>query len=362
MTRPIRSKALVYSGQSGQLVLEELDVPPLKLGQALVRVDGCTLCGSDLHSLHGRRQVPTPTILGHEIVGSLVEMEASFPRSDIQGEPLAIGDRVTWAIVANCGTCFYCQRGLEQKCENACKYGHMGFDSGHVLSGGLSEYCILGSGTHVIKVPRSVSLELITPASCATATVMAAMSDLPDPAAVASRIAILGAGMLGLTACAVAKQRGWKEVVVVDPISSKRELALRFGATQAFSSEDWLVHSKHNKGYGFDAVLELSGAQMMMVPALESLRIGGHLVLVGAVFPVPPITLLPEQIVRNQITLRGIHNYRPKHLSEAVQFLVQHGQTYAFADLVSSWHDLTEVEALVQNGLTSSQVRLGVKP
>ena len=362
MKRPARSKALVYSGQSSQLTLRELDIPPLQPGQALICVDGCTLCGSDLHSLHGRRQVPTPTILGHEIVGSIVEVGDAFPQLDIQGERLKLGDRVTWAIVANCGTCFYCQRGLEQKCESACKYGHMGFDSGHVLSGGLAEYCVLALGTHVIKVPSSLSLELITPASCATATVMAAMSDLPDPSANDSHIAILGAGMLGLTACAVARQRGWKEVSVVDPLLSKRDIALRFGATQAFEPENWLANSKLNKRYGYDAVLELSGAQAMIVPAVESLRMGGHLVLVGAVFPVPPISLLPEHLIRRLITIRGVHNYRPKNLIEAVQFLTQYGQAFPFAELVSTWHDLTEVEALVQGGLPPRQVRIGVKP
>ncbi len=361
MMRPIICKALVYAGESGRLELMELNVPPLAIGQALVRVDGCTLCGSDLHSLHGRRQVPTPTILGHEIVGSIVEMDDAFPKLDMQGESLAIGDRITWAIVANCGKCFYCQRGLEQKCENACKYGHMGFDSGYKLSGGLAEYCLLAPGTHVIKVPSSVSLELITPASCATATVMAAMSDLPNPTANESHIAIIGAGMLGVTACAVAKHRGWRKIVIVDPVPSKRDLAKRFGATEASSPEDWLYHAKVNRGYGCDAVLELSGAQPMMVPALESLRIGGHLVLVGAVFPVPPISLLPEQLIRSQITLRGIHNYRPRHLQEAVHFLTQHGTTFPFVELVSRWYGLTDVKALIESGLPQGPLRIGVQ-
>lgn len=362
MTRLVRSRALVYSGQSGRLELAELDIPPLKPDQALVRVDGCTLCGSDLHSLHGRRQVPTPTILGHEIVGSIVAMGDTFPRSDMQSQRLDLGHRVTWAIVANCGVCFYCRRGLEQKCEHACKYGHMGFDSGHVLSGGLAEYCVLASGTHTIKVPSTVSLEIITPANCATATVMAAMCDLPDPLADDSHIAILGAGMLGLTACAVARQRGWKKIVAIDPVVSKREMAMRFGATHSFSPEEWLVNAKSSHRYGYDAVLELSGAHEMIMPSLESLRIGGHFVLVGAVFPVPPITLLPEQLIRRQITLRGVHNYRPQHLMEAVQFLTQHGQTLPFAELVSGWHKLSEVEALVKHGLSASQVRVGVQP
>ena len=239
MTRPVRSKALVYSGQSGRLELMELVIPQLSAGQALVRVDGCTLCGSDLHSLHGRRQVPIPTILGHEIVGTIVEMGDRFPRSDLQNESLHVGDQVTWAIVANCGHCFYCRRGLEQKCENACKYGHMGFDSGHVLSGGLAEYCVLASGTKVIKLPLGVPLEVITPASCATATAMAAFDVLPQPPIEESHIAIIGAGMLGLTACAVAKMRGWKRVVAIDPILEKRDMALRFGATESMSPEQW---------------------------------------------------------------------------------------------------------------------------
>jgi alcohol dehydrogenase len=191
---------------------------------------------------------------------------------------------------------------------------------------------------------------------------MAAMSELPDPSARDSHITIIGAGMLGLSACAVAKQRGWNQIIVADPIDSKREMALRFGATKTFSPEDWIAQSKDEHRFGCDAVLELSGAQPMMIPALESLRIGGHLVLAGAVFPVPPISVFPEQLIRRQITLRGVHNYRPKHLLEAVQFLTKHGLSFPFADLVSTWHDLSEVEALVKHGLPLNQVRLGVKP
>ena len=93
MTRPTHSQALVYSGDHGKLELTELAIPTLKPDQALVRVTGCTLCGSDLHSLHGRRQVPMPTILGHEIVGEIVEMGSSVFR------PLICRtNRCTWAI------------------------------------------------------------------------------------------------------------------------------------------------------------------------------------------------------------------------------------------------------------------------
>ena len=362
MTRPRFSQALVYSGKHGKLELMEIPIKPIEADQALVRVTSCTLCGSDLHSLHGRREVSTPTILGHEIVGEIVEMGERFPHSDIQNKPLHMGDQVTWAIVANCGHCFYCRRGLEQKCENACKYGHMGFDSGQVLSGGLAEYCVLASGTKTVKLPAGIMLEVVTPASCATATVIAALDELPLPSVDDSHIAIIGAGMLGLTACALARVRGWKRVVAVDPVVEKREMAMRFGATHKFSPENWIADLFGSQSYGCDAVIELSGAQSMIAPGLESLRIGGHMVLVGAVFPVPAVAILPEQIVRRQLTLRGIHNYRPKHLLTAVQFLTEHGNRFPFAELVSSWHELSEVEAIVRNGIPANVVRVGVRP
>ena len=360
--RPQYSKALVYSGEHGKLDLVELRVPELKPDEALVRVTACTLCGSDLHSLHGRRKVPTPTVLGHEIVGELVEMGNQFPTMDMENKPLRLGDHVTWAIVANCGNCFYCRRGLEQKCENACKYGHMGFGSGYELSGGLAEYCVLASGTKTIKLPEGVALEVITPASCATATVMAAMSGLPEANLSHSSIAIIGAGMLGLTACAVAKQRGWSEIVVIDPVLSKRETALRFGATRVYPPQEWPLHCEFRPSHGYDAVIELSGAQPMFMPALEALRIGGHLVLVGAVAPVPPISILPEYLVRHQITLRGIHNYRPTHLLEAVHFLSKFGNAFPFAEQVSMWHDLTETIYAANTESTTRPARIGVKP
>jgi len=362
MTRPSHSKALVYSGLHGKLELREVPIPVLKADQALVRVRGCTLCGSDLHSLHGRRQVPTPTILGHEIVGEMVEMGERFPPFDMQNKQLRLGDQVTWAIVANCGSCFYCRRGLEQKCERACKYGHMGFDSQHELSGGLAEYCVLAPGTKTLKLPDGARLEVYTPASCATATIMAALDALMIPPTDSSDIVMIGAGMLGLTACAVAKTCGWKRIVAIDPVEEKRKLSLRFGATHAFSPEEWTADFVRNPGFGCDAVIELSGACSMIIPAIESLRIGGQLVLVGAVFPVSPISILPEQVIRRQLTLRGIHNYRPDHLLTAVKFLAESGNDFPFAELVTSWHALAEIETLVQDGLPASVARIGVKP
>ena len=66
-------------------------------------------------------------------------------------------------------------------------------------------------------------------------------------------------------------------------------------------------------------------------------------------------------LIRRQITLRGIHNYRPKHLSEAVEFLTQHGKIFPFNELVSQWYDLSEVDSLIRDDRAANQVRIGVR-
>jgi len=77
-------------------------------------------------------------------------------------------------------------------------------------------------------------------------------------------------------------------------------------------------------------------------------RTGGTFVVVGAVFPAPPVELYLEQLVRRQLTLRGIHNYAPRHLLQAVQFLESQHRTYPFASLVAQWQPLTQIAQLLR--------------
>lgn len=351
------ARALVYNGRHGELEQRVMPAPQPAVGEALVRVTACTLCGSDLHSLHGRRTVPTPTILGHEIVGRLVAWGENFSRVDIAGQPLQLGDRVTWAVVAACGRCYYCLRQLPQKCQQACKYGHMGFDSGYVWSGGLAEFCLLVPGTALVKIPEGVPDEQIAPASCATATVMAALEQLPPGPT--EHVTILGAGMLGLTAAAILQSRGVAAITVVDPQEQRLQAALRCGATRVITPESLRADTLHPPS---DAVLEFSGSETLIPWSLDALRMGGRLVLVGAVFPVPAVEILPERIVRHQLSIVGVHNYRPEHLRQGVEFLVTRGGEYPLAEFVTGWYDLEQTASLLRAGLPAGVIRLGVRP
>ena len=355
----VTAQAAVFSGVSDEITLCQLSIPKLCESEILVRVSGCTICGSDLHSFHGRRTVPVPTILGHEIVGEIIEIGGTSTLFDLEGRELRRGDRVTWAIMANCGFCDLCQRGLSQKCLNGVKYGHEPFRPGRELLGGLAEYCLLVPGTSIVRLPDELPLAVACPASCATATIAAALEAAGD--LTGRTVCLSGAGMLGLTACAMSRVQGAAKVVSVDPVSARRKLATEFGATRTCPPDELSAVAIEEVGtLGFDVVLELSGNPAAFQATWPLIRTGGTLALVGSVFPGPSMPIALEQIVRRHLTIRGVHNYAPRHLLEAVKFLSFAHTQYPFARLVSEWIPLTSIADAFRRGSHPDTIRIGV--
>jgi alcohol dehydrogenase len=199
------------------------------------------------------------------------------------------------------------------------------------------------------------------PASCATATVAAATEaagDLRD-----RTVCVLGAGLLGLTACAMTHAAGASQVICVDRHPGRRERSLRFGATHAAAPEALtdLVHGLTER-HGVDALLEFTGATAAFTAAWPLLRIGGRIVLVGSVFPDTPVPMALEQIVRRHLTISGIHNYAPRHLVTAVQFLATEHQRYPFGELVARWHPLDAIRDAFAEAADPQAIRIGVGP
>ncbi len=352
--------ALIFNGAGTPLELRDLALMEPTGSEILVRVVACTLCGSDLHSVTGRRSVPVPTILGHETLGRIVQFGPSAPRIDAIGSPLKERDRVTWSVVANCGECFFCARELPQKCERQLKYGHEAFQPGRELTGGLAGHCMLVAGTSVVRIPDELSDAAACPANCAGATVGAAIE---VAGTIAGRsILIMGSGMLGVTAIAWARWLGAKDVIACELDPHRRQLAQMFGAHIATTPAD-LVGSVHERtdGRGADVVIELSGSSDAVEAAIPLARMGGTIVLIGSVFPSRAIDLFPERIVRNCLTIRGIHNYAPRHLAAAVRFLTAN-RHLPLEDLVTEWVTLSAVPRAILEPLPEGKLRLGTRP
>lgn len=354
-------RAILFSGSNQPLELIRFPSPKPSGSELLVRVRCCTLCRSDLHTHAGRRIEPMPTVLGHEIVGSIEAFGADAPRTDSAGTPVQVGDRVTWAVAVGCGTCFYCNDDLPQKCERPFKYGHGRTDRQQPLGGGLADCILLVPGTFWLRVPNEVPDEIAAPVNCATAT---AAAMLRAGGAIEGRtVLVLGSGVLGVTACAMARSAGAKLVIVGDPFPACRDRAIDFGATQAFSITE-LTDGVRNatSGRGADLVLELAGTADSVRTAYSLVRTGGTIVLAGTVAPVGTIEFDPEQFVRRMLTVRGVHNYHPRDLIAALGFLAGPGRKYPWTSLIVARHSLENTEQAFKEAHLSPGQRVAVFP
>lgn len=356
--------AAVFTGPGAPLELRRFPLPSLQPSEALVQVECCTVCGSDLHTLTGKRTEKVPSILGHEICGVVVDVGRPAP-CDTDGRPLAAGDRVTWSTAASCGNCDRCTRGLSQKCRSLVKYGHESAAGDRPLSGGLSQYVHLRRGSAVVRLPATIPREVICPANCATATVAAACRTAGTVAG--QRVLIFGAGMLGLTAAAYCRAHEAKSVAVCDQDPQRLARAGRFGAdaliewTPTFDElrrrcVDQTGHS------GFDLILELSGSPEAVEAACELGDVGGTIVLVGSVMKSRAVQIDPEQIVRRWLTIHGIHNYAPQDLRNAVEFLIANHARFPFGELVERTFELDDVNSAVEFAVQHRPVRIAVLP
>ncbi|WP_201776911.1 zinc-binding dehydrogenase [Streptacidiphilus anmyonensis] len=332
---PDHTLAAVWHG-CDRIALETVPVPSLGPGEVLVRVRLATVCGSDRHTVTGRRVQPCPSVLGHETVGEIVAFGEGGAHA-VDGRELRLGARIIWSVTLPCGHCDRCTAGNTAKCRTVRKAGHEAWDSPWGLSGGYARHVLLPAGMPIAVVEDALPDALAAPAACATATVMA-VTERATPMA-GKRVVVVGAGMLGLTAVAAAASAGAASVTAVDPDAERRDLARKFGATE--------VEPAVPDTEPFDVLLEFSGSSTALQAGLRTLDVQGIAVLAGAVLPDAPVAVAPEAVVRGHLSMVGVHNYEPRHLTAALDFLARTRDRYPWQDLVADPVPLEEIGSLL---------------
>ena len=341
--------------------MRSFKVPVPGPGEVLIKVNCGTICGSDVHTWAGRRVEPTPCILGHEITGRIVSFGENVTRLDLRGDELEEGDRVTWTLAASCGECFFCRHELPQKCESLFKYGHAAIRPGYEFSGGFAEYCLLTPGTGMIRVPDHLSDELAATANCAVATVAAALR-VAGPVRGAT-VAVIGCGVLGLFACAMARFLGAAKVIGCDIHPERESVSTRFGANHfAIPSELPKLARDITAGRGADFAIELSGSSSAVSTALDSLRTGGTAVIAGTTTPGEPVPLDANNLMRRMLTVTGLHNYAPEDLVSAIDFLADTTDRFPFEALHGGSFKLADLEQAFATAASRPGMRISVIP
>ncbi|HEX3869042.1 MAG TPA: zinc-binding dehydrogenase [Pirellulales bacterium] len=169
--------------------------------------------------------------------------------------------------------------------------------------------------------------------------------------------------MLGLTGCSMASLAGASDVICCDIAPERFSKAREFGASHVASPRVVeAIISDITKGYGVDVLLEVSGSTDALEQALPLMRLGGTAVLAGAVFPSRTMQLDPERIVRRNLTIRGVHNYSPRNLAAALDFLATAAPRFPLASLVSTWLPLSSAQDAFEAARNGHTYRVGIRP
>lgn len=333
----------VFKGVGQAFERREVPLPErLSAGEVLVAIDLATICGSDLHTVEGRRSAPVPCVLGHEGVGHVVASQRAG---------ISAGQRVTWTLADSCGQCAPCRQWrLPQKCERLFKYGHAESLAGSGLNGCYASHIVLRSGTTVVPIPDGLSDPMVAPANCALATIVNALEILPDPC---HRVLIQGSGLLGIYAAAWLQSRGIKDIYCIDLSAERLAVMPAFGGQPLLPGQP---------APSFDLVLEVAGTSQVIDDGIKCLRPGGHYVWAGMVHPQTPLAVMGEAIVRKCLTVRGVHNYAPAHLEAGLAFLAQTQARFPWADLVSPALPLSDLDQAFEWTRQRRWPRVAVKP
>ena len=269
-------RALVATAP-GQYALRSLPIPEVGEEDILIRVEACGICAGDLKASHGTARFwggdgmpgfcKPPFIPGHEFFGTV---EAIGEKAS---GGFKIGDRIISEQIVPCGECYYCRRGMYWLCEPHDVYGFKSY-----LNGGMAEYALLPKGSINYRVPDTFTLEeavLIEPLACSFHGVEQGNIQ-PDDTVVLAGAGTLGLGMVNAI-CAMPH----KQLIVLDMIDSRLELAKQIGADVVLNpgKEDALAECMRLTGQiGCVVYIEATGHPSAVQQGLDMLRKGGSFV------------------------------------------------------------------------------------
>ncbi|MGQ7686573.1 alcohol dehydrogenase AdhP [Streptococcus suis] len=298
-------KAVVVNPESTGVVVVEKELRPLETGEALVQIEYCGVCHTDLHVAQGDFGKVPGRVLGHEGIGIVTEIAPDVTS-------LKVGDRVSVAwFFQGCSTCEYCTTGRETLCRTV-------KNAGYSVDGGMAEQCIV-TADYAVKVPEGLDPAQASSITCAGVTCYKAIKEAHlEPG---QWIAIYGAGGLGNLAVQYAKKVFNAHVIAVDINNDKLELAKEVGADVTINGlevEDVPGYIKEITGGGAHSTVVTAVSKVAFNQAIDSVRAGGYVVAVG--LPSEYMDLSIVKTVLDGIKVVGSLVGTRKDLEEAFHF------------------------------------------
>jgi threonine 3-dehydrogenase len=304
-------KALVKNQSQPGLWLEEVPVPSIGIDDVLIRVLRTGICGTDLHiydwDAWAQNTIPTPLIIGHEFVGTVVEVGSNVTS-------FSAGDLVSGEGHIVCGRCRNCMAGRRHVCAHTQGVGVS-------RPGAFAEYIALPM-TNVWHHFDGIDLDvaaIFDPFGNAVHTVLA----FP---VLGEDVLITGAGPIGIMAAAVARHAAARHVVITDVNTYRLDLAQRMGVTRALDTQNAPISDVQrdlDMREGFDVGLEMSGNPSALRDMIANMAHGGRVALLG--IPTTDFAIDWTTVVFNMLTIKGIYGREMYETWYKMSVMVQSG-------------------------------------
>lgn len=362
--------AAVFTGVGRPLEVRRYPIPTPDAGQVLLRVEACNVCATDVHAWSGTWDTAPlggrlPTVLGHEFAGRIQALGDGVD-TDSAGTPMGIGDAVVAAYFRACGRCRPCLSGKSTGCQRIWMAMLADADSAPHFVGGFAQYLLLPPGATLIRIPAGLPMALAALASCAVSQVVYGL----DRAGLkhGDQVVVQGAGALGLFAVALSRHLGAGDVIVVDAVAERLELARRFGATSTIDitvEPDWLGRARMVRamtGGGADVVVGVSGVAEALAEALSMTAPTGRVVEMGSIDLRTRAEIRPGQLVLGNRQLIGVSLYEPWALSRAIGFLDATRDQFPYDALTGGPYGLCQLEEALDSARHRKAIRPVVQP
>jgi len=328
---PAKAKVAMLTGTK-KIEVKEFDIPALEDDDILVKVEGCGVCGTDVHEWKGDPFGLIPVVLGHEGTGEIIALGKNV-KTDTAGHPIKVGDKLVTSVIS-CGECPICRMhpANTNLCDKQGVFGLIGHNDAQPLNGWFSSHLLIrakGATYFVVNdldLQERMLLELAT--VCVHAYNRANSTGLMN---FNTKVLIQGLGPVGLMMIAVLRAAGINHIIAVDGTPMRLEMAKKFGVKTVINFREVDTLDKRiamvksvTDGMGADFAFQCTGAPAAAADIYSMIRRGGGLCEMGFFVNNGEFSINPHFAMCNkEINLVGSWDYSAEDYPTSMAFLRQ---------------------------------------
>ena len=356
------AKAAVFMGAHKDFEVREFEVTKPPKGYGKMELIASGICGTDLHFHNGKLAIAPPTVIGHEFVGRITELDAA------EGEKygLRVGDNVIADIAVPCGECILCKSGDDANCVNMKVTNGGSIEVAPYLYGGYAEvnYTPL---ENLVKIPEGVDPTVAATFACPGPTAIHACELARKGGVDLSSIraaVVQGLGPVGIFAIMYLKALGIPRVYAITASSSAREsAAVSLGAERVFNLKRDGIEAvtkamqAENGGLGVDLCIECSGAPAAFAQGIDFLRNRGVYLVPGQYSASGGVEIQPQLITFKALHILGSSQYSMCDVRAYLDFLAKHPELQEKIGAFGTKFKVSEINEAIAYAKSSENVK-----